>query len=63
VKNIYPGSSNADPCGQISLGTRLFFQANDGVDGAELWKTDGTGSGTKQVKDINSGPSSSFPLC
>ncbi|MBW1830705.1 MAG: hypothetical protein JRJ10_03245 [Deltaproteobacteria bacterium] len=29
-----------------------FFQANDGVGGSELWKTDGTSAGTQRVKDI-----------
>ncbi|MBO9702839.1 MAG: T9SS type A sorting domain-containing protein [Sporocytophaga sp.] len=35
----------------------LYFIANDGTD-AEIWKTDGTATGTKLLKDINpSGPS------
>ena len=31
----------------------LYFQANDGVNGFELWKTDGTTEGTAMLKDIN----------
>lgn len=31
----------------------LYFVANDGVRGNELWKTDGTAAGTKLVLDIN----------
>lgn len=31
----------------------LYFHANDGVSGAELWKTDGSAAGTVLVKDIN----------
>jgi len=31
----------------------LFFTANDGVSGTELWKSDGTSTGTVLVKDIN----------
>ena len=31
----------------------LYFHANDGVNGAELWKTDGSAAGTVLVKDIN----------
>ena len=33
-------------------GSTLFFNADDGIHGDELWKTDGTASGTVMVKDI-----------
>jgi ELWxxDGT repeat protein len=33
----------------------LFFSANDGMTGRELWKSNGTTSGTVLVKDINPG--------
>ncbi|MCH8331424.1 MAG: T9SS type A sorting domain-containing protein, partial [Bacteroidetes bacterium] len=36
-------------------GSHVYFQANDGVNGVELWKTDGTAAGTEMVKDINPG--------
>jgi ELWxxDGT repeat protein len=39
----------------------LFFAADDGVDGVELWKSDGTDTGTVLVEDIRSGPASSDP--
>ena len=31
----------------------MYFAADDGVNGEELWVTDGTGGGTQLVKDIN----------
>ncbi|MBI3461827.1 MAG: hypothetical protein HY000_02035, partial [Planctomycetes bacterium] len=39
----------------------LYFFANDGVNGSELWKSDGTASGTVLVKDIRPGAFSSGP--
>ncbi len=38
-----------------------YFSANDGVNGAELWKTTGTAATTEMVLDINSGSASSRP--
>ena len=34
------------------VGDYLFFGANDGENGTELWKSDGTAEGTSMVKDI-----------
>src|SRR5438552_4172979 len=38
-----------------------YFSANDGYYGAELWRTDGTASGTVLVRDIYVGPLPSYP--
>lgn len=39
----------------------VFFAANDGLSGAELWRSDGTAAGTRLVKDIVPGAHSSAP--
>src|SRR5262245_23180582 len=39
----------------VELNGKLYFFADDGVHGRELWSTDGTDLGTQLVKDINPG--------
>lgn len=51
-------SSNIDNL--IVLKNKVYFTANDGLRGQELWVSDGTTGGTQLVADINPGSGSSF---
>jgi ELWxxDGT repeat protein len=63
VKDIYPGLGDpwTGPGELTAVDGALFFSANDGAHGGELWKSDGTEAGTVLVADINSGSDSSGP--
>ncbi|MEO8361040.1 MAG: ELWxxDGT repeat protein [Vicinamibacteria bacterium] len=54
----FPGVAPAD---LTVVGDQLFFIANDGVHGIELWVSDGTPGGTHLVLDLVPGASSSYP--
>ncbi|MCC6456223.1 MAG: hyalin [Caldilineaceae bacterium] len=59
LPNVY-GDSSA-PSNLTDVGGMLFFNANDGSRGRELWKSDGTEAGTLLVRDIITGPANSRP--
>ena len=64
VKDVYSGANNGisgDCEDMLVVNNTLFFRGNDGSNGVELWKSDGTSSGTVMVKDLNSGSGSSNP--
>ena len=63
VKDIYPGSFgsiNSAVVNLTNLNGTLYFSADNGINGSELWKSNGTTSGTVMVKDINPGSNSSM---
>lgn len=67
VKDINPlGNAFGDAFHGLSnrpvvVDRTLYFAADDGTHGEELWRSDGTESGTRMVKDIARGPGSSSP--
>ncbi|MBD3247660.1 hypothetical protein GF382_00020 [Candidatus Falkowbacteria bacterium] len=58
VKDIY-GLSSSDPEDMIVYNGYLFFEADDGS-GSNIWKTDGTESGTYLVKDLFTNNTNSY---
>ncbi len=60
LKDIHPSGDSYPDQLTIVNGT-LFFRANDGTNGTELWKSNGTEAGTIIVKDINPGSGASVP--
>jgi ELWxxDGT repeat protein len=62
LADIRPGTVGSRPRELVLAGGELFFTAEDGVSGRELWKSSGShGSGTWRVKDVRPGSATSNP--
>lgn len=61
LKEIYPSSISSTPREFTVLGTNCFFAADNGTNGREIWKTDGTTAGTSLYLDLNTGTTNSNP--
>lgn len=65
VKDIRPGTgygfSSLLTDTLVNVNGTLFFTANNGVNGVELWKSNGTAAGTVMVKDLRPGALTSSP--
>ncbi len=60
VKDIRPGAAGSSgaqlqTAQLVNVGGTVLFNANDGVSGFELWRSDGTATGTSLVRDIRLG--------
>ncbi|MCH8045807.1 MAG: hypothetical protein IID44_19010, partial [Planctomycetes bacterium] len=67
VKDIRPGSPNGYPAGSnptnlTAVGEVLYFVADDGEHGRELWTSDGSEAGTVLVKDIRTDDPYGYPI-
>src|SRR4051794_3760387 len=57
VLDITTNTPGSTPSGMVAIGSTTYFTTDDGVNGVELWKSDGTAAGTTLVKDIFPGGS------
>ncbi|QGJ70415.1 Endo-1,3-1,4-beta-glycanase ExsH [Planctomycetales bacterium 10988] len=58
--DLNPGVNPSNPQAFVEMNGLLFFTANGGTTGQELWRSDGTAGGTFLVKDIYTGSPSSY---
>lgn len=61
IKDIRPGSEGSNPTRLSRVNNKIFFMADDGEHGREVWVSDGTADGTHLTRDIAPGAISSIP--
>ena len=59
--NTTLSSASSTPFAGAQIGNITYFNADDGINGPEIWRTERTEAGTQLVKDINPGSAASNP--
>src|SRR5215469_15655303 len=52
LKDINPGLASSNAGSFTAYNGKVYFSANDGVHGVELWQSNGTAAGTVLLKDL-----------
>src|SRR5258708_39002902 len=60
VADINQQPVDSNPHNLVSVNGELYFAANDGSHGNQLWKTDGTAEGTVMLPELNLGTAAGF---
>lgn len=55
LADVFPGTATSNARNFVCVGDLVYFLANDGVHGLELWRTDGTTAGTSMALDLEPG--------
>jgi len=55
LKDLNLRTGNSSTLEFVTIGGTTFFDADDGIHGRELWRSNGTAAGTAMVADINVG--------
>ena len=61
VKDIYHGPGSSNIYNLIGGDTTVYFTADDGKHGMEIWKSNGTKEGTSLIKNITPDINSTYP--
>ncbi len=61
VKDINPGAAGSNAQHLLNVNGTLYFTAQNGAYGNELWKSNGTAAGTTLVRDLAPGAAGSYP--
>jgi ELWxxDGT repeat protein len=61
VADVWPGALGSNPSDLAAQQGGVYFAADDGSSGRELWWSDGTAAGTRRVADARPGPVGSDP--
>ncbi len=62
VADINPGIGGSNPVFMADINGKVYFAANDGVSGRELWEYDSFTNTSRRIADINPGPAGSNPF-